>query len=185
MNKIYILKTLSEAEEYIKLKGNLAQLKEACIKSEIQYLSHENITFQVSEQGGLEIPDIICQEGIWFVSSQIKELLDSEGIDYIFYKPADIVSDKYGIHENFWIMVPPRIDCIDLDKSKVNREWDFEEGLVPILDADNIQIMPKLLGRFEIFKIFGIADNNIYIKERIYQILNARQYEGVAFILLQ
>lgn len=79
-----MLKTLSGAEEYIKLEGNLAQLKEACIKSEIQYLTPEKTIFQVSEQGGLEIPDIICQEGIFLISSQIKELLDSEGIDYIF-----------------------------------------------------------------------------------------------------
>ena len=185
MDKIYIMKTLSGAEEYIKLEGNLAQLKEACIKSEIQYLSHEKVTFQVSEQGGLEIPDVICQEGIVFISSQIKEMLDLEGIDYVFYKQADIISDKYGIHENFWIMVPPRIDCIDLDKSDFVAEWDFEEGLVPVLNVNEIRIMPKLLGRFEIFKIFGIADNNIYVRERIYQVLNSGHYEGITFILLQ
>lgn len=72
-----------------------------------------------------------------------------------------------------------------MDKSDIDLEWDFEEGIVPILNANDIRIMPKLLGRFEIFKIFGIADNTIYIKERIYRILSSRQYEGIAFILLQ
>lgn len=185
MGEFYMLKSLSAAEEYIKLKGRLSGLKGPCIKSEIQYLDRAGILLGISDEGGLEIPDVIYQDGIFFVSGQVKDLLDSQGIDYVFYKEADIVSDKFGIHETFWIMVPPRIDCVDVDKSHIRLEWDFEDGLAPMLDAGRIRIIPKMTGRFEIFKVFGIADNNVYMSKRLYEILDSRRLEGIEFVLLQ
>lgn len=185
MNNFYMLKTLSGAEEYIKLTGPLSELKTPCRKSEIQYLDKSRITLGISHDAGLEIPDIIYQDGIFFISGQMKNCLDSRGIDYVFYKQADIISDKFGIHETFWVMVPPRIDCLDIDKSDICLEWDFEDGLVPVLDANRIRLVPKMIGRFEIFKILGVADNNVYITKRLCEILRTEQFEGIEFMLLQ
>lgn len=184
MDEIYVMKCLSGAEEYIQLNGDVSKLKVHIIKSEIQYLDNNKIVMDISDEGGMEIPDILYYEGITFVSSRFKEFMDFECIDYVFWKQADIHSEKYGIHETFWILVPPRIDCIDLDESIVNTEWDFSDGLIPMLSTDKIVIQSKMTGRFMIFKISGIMDNNIYVKKEFFEKAKLMEFEGIIFYKL-
>lgn len=106
---IYVLKCFSSAEEYIKLTGDIVNIKIPILKSEIHNLSKEKIYFDISEEGVLEVPDVIYYEGAFLVSNGIKELMDINNVDYIFWKEAIIQSDRYGIHEKFWIIVPPKI----------------------------------------------------------------------------
>lgn len=182
MKEFYILKSLSEAEEFIRIKGNVANIKIPVMKSEIQHLDKKRVVFDISEEGGLEIPDLICKEGIVLVSDRVKQLFDAMGIEYVFWKEADIHSERFGIHETFWIIVPPRIDCLDLDKSEWDPQWDFEEGIVPMLESKKIVIRPELTGRFQIFKILGVMDNNIYVDKALYEAMNSCNYNGITFI---
>lgn len=178
----YILKSISNAEEYVVLTGDFSMLKRPCMRSEYQFLDKKTIRIGVSEDGGLEIPDVIFQDGIWFISDKIKDAFDNYGIDYVFYKKAEIVSDKYGIFENFWIMVPPRIDCLDIDESDYDNDWDFNDGLIPNMEVRKISISGKLTGRFEIFKIIGINDFNIYVSSGIRDVLTSMSASGITII---
>lgn len=184
MLEIYVLKTLSAAEEYIQIEGNITDIKIPLLKSELQYLNKEKIVFDISEEGGLEIPDALYYDGSFLVSDKFKRLLDSLNIDYIFWKPADIHSEQFGIHETFWIMVPPRIDCLDIDESVYNTKWDFQDGLLPMLEVEKIIVDPKLIGRFHLFKILGVLDNNIYVTNQLVEKLKPYHLKGVCFFKL-
>lgn len=185
MNHIYALKALSSAEEYIHLEGDFARYKIPCMKSEIQFLDREETVFTVSKEGGFEIPDMICQEGIVFLSGRVKQLLDEVGADYVFYKKVHVVSHAFGIHETYWMTVPPRIDCISLEDSILKTDWDFEDGIIPELEAEKIILSLKMVGRFQIFKIMGVRDNNIYVTQKLYDKLHSVDLEGMEYMLLQ
>lgn len=185
MSGIYALKAFSSAEEYIHLEGEFAQFRLPCMKSEIQFLNRDEVTVSIALEGGLEVPDLIFQDGIHFVSDYFRKLMDKEHIDYVFYKKIRAVSDLLGIHETFWMIIPPRIDCVDLEQSVVNTEWDFENGLVPGLEAEKLVLSEKMLGRFQIFKVAGILDNNIYLTEQLMERMQAARLEGVGFWPLQ
>ena len=184
MSDIYVLKSLSNAEEYIKINGNISNIKIPVMKSEIHHLDKKTIEFSISDEGGLSIPDLIYYEGIFLFSNKLKQALDERNIDYVFWKKADVNSEQFGIHESFWIIVPPRIDCIDIDKSDLNFEWDFEGGLLPMLEANKIVIQNKLVGRFEVFKLLGIMDNNIYITSKLREVIISKGFEGIEFLKL-
>lgn len=182
--EFYTLKSISNADEYIVLAGDFLKIKRPCMRSEYQFLDKKTIRLEISEDGGLEIPDVIFQDGIWFISDKIKDAFDNYGIDYVFYKKAEIVSNKFGIFENFWIMVPPRIDCLDIDESDLDNDWDFNDGLIPNMEFTKISISPKLTGRFEIFKIIGINDYNIYISSGVNDLISSISASGVTTIKL-
>lgn len=171
---------MSNAEEYIVLSGNFSDLKVHCMRSELQFLDRRPVRFEISENGGMDIPDFILQDNIWFISDKVKDTLDNCGVDYVFYKKAEIVCEKFGIFENYWIMVPPRIDCIDIDKSDFDNEWDFNDGLIPNMNYKKIAISPGMIGRFEIFKIVGVNDYNIYITPHMYEVLSSKAFSGLA-----
>ena len=179
---IYCLKTLSGAEEYVRLKGDVSNIKNPARTSEIQYLNKEKIKMDISDDGGLEFPDLIYHEGIMFASDRFKRFLDSKNIDYLFWKPVEISSEKFGKHEKFWVMVSPRIDCLDVSLSKIaDRDWNFDNGMLLQLEAEKIVIDPAHIGNFQIFKILGINDNNIYVTKELYEQLEAQNFEGVFF----
>lgn len=183
--KIYILQSLSSAEEYIRLKGDASKIKPYVVLSEFQYLDKSPVKMEISEDGGLEFPDLIYHEGIMFASDMFKRFLDSQKIDYLFWKQADIVSEKFGKHEKYWIMVPPRIDCLDVERSSFEKNWDWDNGLLPQLEATKIVVDPARVGNFQIFKILGINDNNIYVTKELCEQLEARNFEGVEFYKLK
>lgn len=180
----YILKSTSNAEEYVVLSGDFFKLKRPCMRSELQFLDKSPVRFQISENGGLEVPDVILQEGVWFIADRVKDTLDNFGVDYVFYKKAEIVSDKFGIYETYWIMVPPRIDCLDLDESDLDDKWDFSDGLIPNMNFRKITISPGMTGRYDMFKITGINDCNIYITSKMYDVLSSESFSGLALFKL-
>lgn len=150
------------------------------MRSEYQFLDRKPVRFDISEDGGLELPDVILQENVWFISDKVKDTLDNYGVDYVFYKKAEIVCDKFGIFENYWIFVPPRIDCLDIDESDLDNEWDFHDGIIPNIGFRKITISSGRIGRYEIFKIMGIDDYNIYITPHMFEVLSSKSFSGLA-----
>lgn len=183
---IYILKCLSSAEEYIQIHGDVSKIRMHIIKSEINLIYDNVVHFEISDHGGLEVPDILYYEGIYLVSNRVKELLGRNNADYLHWIKANLQNKKLGMQEVFWILIPPKIDCIDIDKSDIDiSDWDYLDGIVPMFDYTSLRIVTKLLGRYEVFKILGIRDNNIYITERMYEQIKSHNFEGIEFIKLQ
>lgn len=162
------------------LKGDFLSLRRHCMRSEYQFLDSKPVRFEISEEGGLELPDVLLQEGIWFVADRVKDTLDNFGADYLFYKKAEIVGNKFGIFETYWILVPPRIDCLDLDESDLDGSWDFRDGLIPDMEFRKISISPGMTGRYDMFKIIGINDYNIYITSELYDVLLYGSFSGLS-----
>lgn len=185
MEKLYALSSTAGAEEYITLEGEevFDSLSRAYQRDERQYISKEPVQFGLSDEGGLEVPDVLIQEGILFVSSRCRELLLVEGQDYLLFKRADVKDDRFGIHETFWIVVPPRVDCLDLSKSEFEQEedleWNCREGLIPLLMPDRIRINPARAGYYGMFRLFGVADQTIYVREELCQKLTAAGFKAL------
>ncbi len=181
MNKWYVMKALS-SEDAICLKLELSDLRLAVLKSELQFLDQKELMADIAEEGGFERNDFLYQEGIYFVSDRMKQTLEALGIDYLFFKKVRVVNETYGIHELFWMMLPPRIDCLDLEECEGEKEWDLTLGLIPRLNLETVVINPKRTGHFEMFQIFGVLDNHIYVTEDLAGKLKENRLKGLALV---
>ena len=184
MEQIYVLKTFSNAEEYIRPDGDVHSCRLPAMMSELQFLDRSEIWLGLSDDGGLEIPDVLVYDGILFVSDRLKQAMDEFRVDYVFYKKTNIASQRLGIRETFWMMIPPRLECLDTERSIFDGNWHFEDGLIPRLRADKIVVDVSRLGRYKIFKIAGLLDDNVYLTEELCQYLKGKSLEGVTYFTL-
>lgn len=176
---MYGLLVTSNTEEYVKLSGGFQKYKLPSMLSQFQHIDKEKLTISVSIEGGVCFPDILFQDGIYFISNKFKTILDNADIDYIKYKKVDIINNELGIQEFMYIMIVPAIDCFNIDVLDTeNREfnWYFNGNFTPIISVDDIKISKKCinsnkLGYVSIFKIFGIDNCNIYLTQTMHDIL--------------
>lgn len=175
---MFTLKTTSNTEEYIELDVDFEEYKQASFFNELQHIDSSEITVEISREGGLKIPDIIYHNEIILISNKFKSVLDRLKVDYIFYKKVNLKSSDLGIDEKFYMIIVPRVDCIDLE----NANWDYSEGLIPMMDINKVEIIPSQLGRYKIFKVFGVLDNNIYFTDDICEKLKKENLDGAYFM---
>jgi hypothetical protein len=182
MSEIYIIKALSIAEEYIRIQCDFSDFRDASRKSALQFLNKNKIEVGTSDDGGIEFPDLLVHDDVFLFSDFIISKIKREVEDYVFLKPVEIQSEVIGKSELYWMVVPPRIDCLDIDNSDVEYDWDFDLGIIPVLHCKRTVIDESLIGRFKMFKVAGIDDNNIYIVNSLYEIMNSTSPEGIKFI---
>lgn len=185
MGHIYRLAALSNAEECIRLEGGPAGIRLPYMRGELQFLDQSELNLNISDQGGIDAMDVICQDGLLFVSDSFKQALDEEGIDYVYYKKANAASPQLGIYETYWLTLPPRLDCLNTEDSVFDRDWDLADGLIPMLRAEKVVILEKRLGRFRIFKIAGLADNDVYLTQDLYESLCHKDLDGAEYLRVQ
>lgn len=183
---MYLLDVLSVSEEYI-----VPKLSESILKNRIHYYRDErwyldDIPEAIEldpDRGGIEVPDALVCDGIVFFSDRLKCLLDSSGVDYIFYKKTTISDEVLGIEEIFHIACIPRIDCIDTEKSVISNadEYDYNDGIVPFYNINNPVIIPESCGRYEIFRLLGSDCERIFVMERLYKKLSEAGLTGIGF----
>ena len=185
MNELYRLDVLSVSEKYIipKLNENIEKMKPHFYRDELWYLDHNTETIPVSDEGGIDIPDVISFEDLLFFSDKLKKFLEKQGVDYIFYKKVVISDEVFGIEEVFWLASVPRIDCIDFERSKIEDkdDYDYNDGIVPFYNIENPVINPVCCGRYEIFRILGAVSNTVYLKEELYRKLSNERFIGAGF----
>lgn len=180
---MYTLKITSNVEEFIIIEEELLEYQKANDFSELQYINSSEITLGISLDGGNEIPDILNKNNIIFISSKFKQGLDKKKIDYLFYKKTNIVCDMLGIDELFYMVIPPRVDCLKLS-CLADRTFTCENGLIPNIDLDNFSISEKCLGRYQLLKIFGLLNDNIYVTDELYEYINSLNLVGLTFFKL-
>lgn len=181
----YVIKSLSVSEEYVILDGVEHSLRRNVLASDLQLIDSSAISLEISSDGGILLPEFINCEGIPLLSNKLKRLFDDLGIDYVFWKKTEIKSDLLGIYETYWILIPPRIDCIDFQNSELIADFDVNNvTYLPIYNVKKLSIDPERVGRFEVFKILGINDNNIFISEKLKIILESHQIDGIGFFQL-
>ena len=145
-----------KSEFYVKVKVP-REIKRGVKDSEFQFLNHREIVVELEDTYGTDFPDLIMAENyVPFVSTKLKQLFDTWGIDNLYYKKIVLNLSGYDISEVYWLALPPRIDCLDPEKS-----FDKELEI-----CNKIIILPDKVGNYDIFKLLNGSDE-IIITEKI------------------
>lgn len=180
---IYQMKVTSNTEDFLVLEGEFGHWKKASFKNELQYVDKREETVGVSMEGGFDVPDVLYQDSCFFFSQQFKEKLDAFGVDYLFYKKIRVVSEELGVNETMYLVIVPRVDCLDLEEIPPSQlDWEFEDGMIPLMEVSDYSILPECLGRYQMFRILGVYDQNIYITEDLHEKIKNLSLEGTLFL---
>lgn len=145
-----------KSEFYVKVKVP-REIKRGVKDSEFQFLNHREIVVELEDTYGTDFPDLIMAENyVPFVSTKLKQLFDTWGIDNLYYKKIVLNLSGYDISEVYWLALPPRIDCLDPEKS-----FDKELEI-----CNKIIILPDKVGNYDIFKLLN-GNDEIIITEKI------------------
>lgn len=163
MNKYYFLIAEdTEGSDYLFLDDDRIpdDLKRGCRSSNYQFIDPNISELYASPESGDILPDFICDghNDVPLISERMKAVFDSLKIRFIFYQRIRIVRRSDGLSENYWLAVPPRIDCLDKDKSKIKEIINKVDKMV--IDQDKV-------GNCEIFKISGVKNNEIIISSKL------------------
>lgn len=167
MNRFYFLVAEeTEGSDYIYLDDDRVpdELKRGCRNSEFQFIDPEITVLTADPESGNSLPDFICdgRNDVPLISERMKSVFDSLNVRFIFYQRIRIIKNSDGLSENYWLAVPPRIDCLDRDldrdKSDIDEMWNKAKKIV--IDRDKT-------GNCDIFKISGVVNNEIIISSRL------------------
>lgn len=161
-----------KSEFYIKVRVP-PEIKRGAIDSEFQFLDHKEISIELEDCYGTDFPDFIMAENyVPMISGILKQKFDSWGIDNLFYKKVKLKMSDYDIEEQYWLALPPRIDCLDYERS-IDEELEI---------CTRIVILPNKVGNYDIFKVTG-GNDAVIITERLCRLLveelNAQTIEGI------
>lgn len=179
---LYAIRALGRVEEYIEIDTDFSDIQEACKKSEMQFLSKEKISIGTMDSGGTEFPDLIVAGDVYLFSNIIIDQIRIDIEAYVYLKPIEIICDVIGKKELYWLALPPRIDCLDLDNSVIKYDWNFDLGIIPVLQCKKAVIDEQLTGSFKMFKIAGVDDDNIYVDDELMNKILSVEPDGIKFI---
>lgn len=136
-------------------------------RGEIQFVSKDPLTIQVKDDVAINNPDCFVTP-IPLFSNNLKNILDSIGVDYVYYKPVYIENKFLESKELYWLAMVPFVECTDPD----------DEDII----ADRI-------GRFKIFKLVRPGGNpgnstifiNEELKKRLEKELKTDNLQGFYF----
>ncbi len=166
MNSFYFLVAEeTKGSDYIYLDNDRVpdELKRGCRYSEFQFIDPEITVLTADPESGNSLPDFICDgsNDVPLISERMKSVFDSLNVRYIFYQRIRIIKNSDGLSENYWLAVPPKIDCLDrdkMDKSDIDEMWNKAQKMV--IDRDKT-------GYCDIFKISGVENRDIIISSRL------------------
>lgn len=157
MSEYYILEASMNVSDYVSVKEGTKGFVKACQMSEFQFLDSSPINIEVDAESGKVFQDFIYDRGVPLVSDKLKDCLDELGVDYLMYKKIILTKSKLGIEEIYWLALPPRINCLNRDKSEIDEMLNVAEEIV--INKDRV-------GRFDIFKLAGVGNLEIIITEK-------------------
>lgn len=182
--KYYILYADVSIAGYALPGSDINRLLRGCEFSEFQFLTHDPVEVALSSAGGLDFPDLMIREGcIPLISQRLREAFLSLNLENIFYKPVNLVFRELGVDEPFWLALPPRIDCLDWEKSEVAEDNDpVFPFWARLHEAKKIVIDPDKTGRYKIFKLPSCLSNQqIIVDEEVKTCLERKHFENVYF----
>ena len=160
------------SEFYVKVRVP-PEIKRGVIDSEFQFLDHKEISVELEDCYGTEFPDLIMAENyVPLISAKLKQYFDTWGIDNLYYKKIRLKMTEYDVEELYWLALPPRIDCLDPEKS-------FDD----VLEICNrIIILPNKVGNYDIFKLKNGNDEVIiteHLKTKLYSKIENQDLQGI------
>lgn len=180
MSEYYILSDRKCVDEYIKIDSGLEELRKGCLLSEFQYLNKHILKVEISQDGGIKFTDFILVDNIPLISNKLKVIFDELNIDNLFYKKIILTFKEFGIEEIYWLALPPRINCIDTNKSEIYIEEDESlEEYEKIKEVKKLVINPNMVGNYKIFKLANVVNDEIIITADIKMFLEKEELQGV------
>ncbi len=180
--KFFKMYSQPSVEEYVVPGKEIEVLMRGCRYSEFQFLDRSPLSVEISEEGGTIFPDFIEYQTIPLISASMSRIFDALDIDYVFFKPVQLTFAERGISENYRLALPPRINCLNRWRSKI--DIDDEPFVLPlerICEAIKIVIDENKIGRYDIFRAAGIVNSDIIVTERLKNALAAEDFSNLYF----
>lgn len=151
-------------------------VRRAAKQSTFQFVERDLQELLLDDQSGQRIPDFICDphNNVPLISDKMKRIFDECDIRYLFYKRVKLVRKKDGFSKRYWLAIPPRIDCIHLDKSCIDSMWN---------KATKITIDPKKVGNYDIFKISGVSNQEIIVTDHLKRAIEKKKADSGLFFV--
>lgn len=116
MSKFYRLVADTDVSDYVRPSPELyaepcgdMTLAEAVREGKEQFIDPSPMTVGLSDDGGLEFPDLLMYEEVPLLSAKFVECLLKLKIYLPFRKPITIKDDFLGYMEKYVLIVPPRV----------------------------------------------------------------------------
>lgn len=180
----HIMYAESSVGDYARPGLEADSLIEGCRKSRFQFLDRKPLECGLSDAGGFDFPDLIMHAGcVPLISEKMRQLLDSNGVDNLFYKPVFIKDESLGLRQPLWLALPPRIDCLNMDACKAeNCEAEYGVAGRGLARLTQIAIDPAKIGNYQIFRLPEAYENQeIIVTDRLRSILEGAGLVNVHF----
>ena len=174
-------------EDFVKLDDNsfTDEIERACYFSEFQFLNHSLVEVEISLEGGITFQDFLLHKNsVPLISAKMKKVFDACKVDNIFYKPVTLTFSRLGFAENYFLALPPRINCLNMSESVF--EVEDTENFFPEMTsktATKIVIDRNKVGNYKIFKLPQFFLNaEIIVTEDLRTALENAELSNVNFI---
>ena len=185
MPNFYRMTADTNLEDTVKADEKIFTLSFACQTSSFQFLDHKPLTVGIAEDSGLTFPDFLCNENIPLISPKFKRILDSLGVDNLFYKPIYFDYAPLGRHEPYILALPPRIKAVRQEYMRLlDENGDESEGKELIKDEYGIphyKINASAVGNYRIFKLADVWDNDIIVTRDLMETVSNADLSNVFF----
>ncbi len=172
-------------EDTVKTDGKILSLSAACRLSEFQFLDHKPLTVNLADDSGLSFSDFLYHDGIPLVSRKFKAVLDTLGVDNLFYKTIYLDYAPLGLHEPYILALPPRIRAVRQEYMRLaDEDGDESEGRELIKDEYGIaqyKINASAVGNYHIFKLADVCDTDIIVTQDLKEAVSKAQLSNVFF----
>lgn len=180
---IYELAAITILEELVALEpGTFADISAECGFSFFEKLPKTPLSVTASECGGALFSDYYYCDNVPLFSERAYKMIAGELQKNVFIRDVEIYSPLARKSAGYKMVLPQRIDCIDKARSVLR---PIIPGIPDMpLRAEVLVISEKMLGNTSIFKVRGISDNNIYVRENIRNILDTPELNGIELLPL-
>jgi hypothetical protein len=125
-----------------------------------------NLQFQIREQDTTEYVDFI-EKPVPLLSDRGKQIIEKY-VPKLYVKSVVLKDMKQLRQELYWLIVPPRIDCLS-EQSEF-----YKDGTLKRLVIDESKAAP-----YKIFKVEGIMEEYILIRLDVAESLLRRDFTGI------
>lgn len=147
-----------------------------CKNSEFQYIPSKIGEMILDDNSGDNVPDLIFDRMncVPLISERLKSLFDELQIKNLYYQRVRLFRKRDNLQESYWLAVPPRIDCLDFEKSTIDDMWNTAE--VISIDKDKI-------GNYLIFKLSKVVNDEIIVTDYLKDQIEKKKFtSGIVFV---